>query len=76
MERINARYLEALPEPVDLVVIDVSFISLSLILPGCRRASSRRVDVRAPVKPQFEAGRGDVGKGGVVREAGKFTEGC
>ena len=67
-ERVNARYLESLPEPIDLVVIDVSFISLSLILPVA--ASVLKPDgLCVPlVKPQFEAGRKDVGKGGVVRD--------
>ncbi len=68
-ERVNARYLESLPEPIDLVVIDVSFISLSLILPVAARVL-KPAGVCVPlVKPQFEAGRKDVGKGGVVRDA-------
>lgn len=68
MERINARYLEELPEPVDLVVIDVSFISLSLILPVARKLLTDAGACVPLVKPQFEAGRGEVGKGGVVRD--------
>ena len=68
MERINARYLEALPEPVDLVVIDVSFISLALILPVARRILTGTGHCVPLVKPQFEVGRGEVGKGGVVRD--------
>ena len=58
MERTNARYLEALPEPVDLVTIDASFISLGLILPAVQ-AWFRDLDGRviALIKPQFEAGR-------------------
>jgi 23S rRNA (cytidine1920-2'-O)/16S rRNA (cytidine1409-2'-O)-methyltransferase len=67
-ERVNARYLESLPEPVDIVVIDVSFISLSLILPVARRLLRDRGACVPLVKPQFEAGRKDVGKGGVVRD--------
>ena len=68
-ERVNARYLESLPEPIDLVVIDVSFISPSLILPVAARVL-KPAGVCVPlVKPQFEAGRKDVGKGGVVRDA-------
>lgn len=58
MERTNARYLDALPEPVDLVTIDASFISLALILPAVKawfRNSEGRVI--ALIKPQFEAGR-------------------
>ena len=68
MERTNARYLETLPEPVNLVTIDVSFISLRLILPAVVKWLSSSGWVVALVKPQFEAGRSQVGKGGVVRE--------
>jgi 23S rRNA (cytidine1920-2'-O)/16S rRNA (cytidine1409-2'-O)-methyltransferase len=67
MERINARDLEALPEPVSLVVIDVSFISLEKILPAVRRVASD-AEVVALFKPQFEVGRAEVGKGGIVRD--------
>ena len=68
MERTNARYLEALPEPVNLVTVDVSFISLRLILPPARRWLSANGQVIALIKPQFEAGPQEVGKGGVVRD--------
>lgn len=74
MERTNARYLESLPQPVQLVVIDVSFISLKLILPAvCQwldsaQSSAQPSDIVALVKPQFEAGRQQVGKGGIVRD--------
>jgi 23S rRNA (cytidine1920-2'-O)/16S rRNA (cytidine1409-2'-O)-methyltransferase len=68
MERVNARYLESLPEPVDLVVIDVSFISLSLILPVAAQLLTGEGTCVPLIKPQFEAGRKDVGKGGVVRD--------
>ena len=68
MESTNARYLESLGELADIVVIDVSFISLRLILPAVTRVISRPADVIALVKPQFEAGRRDVGKGGIVRD--------
>lgn len=67
-ERVNARYLESLPEPIDLVVIDVSFISLSLILPVAAKLLTSTGICVPLVKPQFEAGRKDVGKGGVVRD--------
>ena len=67
MERTNARYLEALPEPVDLVTIDASFISLRLLLPVIRGWLRERAYVLPLIKPQFEAGREHVGKGGVVR---------
>lgn len=68
MERTNVRYLEHLPEPIDLVTIDVSFISLRLVLPAARRVLRPAGRVIALVKPQFEAGRGKVGKGGIVRD--------
>ena len=68
MERTNARHLEALPEPVSLVTIDVSFISLELILPQVRRWLAPGGEVVALIKPQFEAGPERVGKGGVVRD--------
>jgi 23S rRNA (cytidine1920-2'-O)/16S rRNA (cytidine1409-2'-O)-methyltransferase len=70
MERTNARYLEDLSEPIDLVTADVSFISLGLILPAAVRWLQPEGQVVALVKPQFEAGRREVGKGGVVRDPG------
>ena len=68
MERENARYLTALPEPVDLVVSDVSFISLRIIYATAVRWMKPGGDVVSLIKPQFEAGREHVGKGGVVRD--------
>lgn len=68
MERTNARYLESLAEPIDLVVIDVSFISLKLILPAVRKWLATTGEVIALIKPQFEAGPESVGKGGIVRD--------
>lgn len=68
MERTNARYLDTLADPVDLVVIDVSFISLRLILPAVRKWLAPAADVIALIKPQFEAGPESVGKGGVIRD--------
>jgi 23S rRNA (cytidine1920-2'-O)/16S rRNA (cytidine1409-2'-O)-methyltransferase len=68
MERTNARYLETLPETVDLVTIDASFISLKLLLPtvtGWLRDKGHAIPL---IKPQFEAGRRQVRKGGVVRD--------
>lgn len=68
MERTNARYLKALPEPVDLATIDVSFISLRLVLPavmGWLKPGGRIIPL---IKPQFEVERRQVGKGGVVRD--------
>jgi 23S rRNA (cytidine1920-2'-O)/16S rRNA (cytidine1409-2'-O)-methyltransferase len=68
IERVNARDLTEFPEPVSLVVIDVSFISLEKVLPAVRRAGPD-AEVVALFKPQFEVGRADVGKGGIVRDA-------
>lgn len=69
MERTNARHLESLPEQVDLVVIDASFISLRLLLPAIQKWLKTPADIIALIKPQFEAGKDDVGKGGVVRDS-------
>jgi 23S rRNA (cytidine1920-2'-O)/16S rRNA (cytidine1409-2'-O)-methyltransferase len=68
MERTNARYLEALPDPIDVVVIDVSFISLNLMFPAVDRILAPDGVVVPLIKPQFEAGKREVGKGGVVRD--------
>jgi 23S rRNA (cytidine1920-2'-O)/16S rRNA (cytidine1409-2'-O)-methyltransferase len=68
MERTNARTLESLPEPIELTTIDASFISLELLWPAVRRWMISQGDVIALVKPQFEAGPENVGKGGVVRD--------
>lgn len=68
MERTNARSLEALPDPIDIVTIDVSFISLGLIFPAVARMLKPGGVCVPLIKPQFEAGRKDVGKGGVVRD--------
>lgn len=68
MERVNARHLDQLPEQVDFVCMDVSFISVELLLPILRNWLSPVGQVVALVKPQFEAGRDKVGKGGVVRD--------
>ena len=70
IERTNIRYLEALPDRVlaDLAVIDASFISLSLVLPATLRLLTPDAQIVALIKPQFEAGKGAVGKGGVVRD--------
>jgi len=69
MENTNARYLQSLGEAANLVVIDVSFISLRLILPAASRLLEPHGDIIALVKPQFEAGRSEVGKGGIIRDA-------
>jgi 23S rRNA (cytidine1920-2'-O)/16S rRNA (cytidine1409-2'-O)-methyltransferase len=71
MERTNARNLTAgdIPEPLDLAVIDASFISLRLLLPPLLNFFPGPARIIALIKPQFEVGRGEVGKGGVVRDA-------
>ncbi|MEW5719942.1 MAG: TlyA family RNA methyltransferase [Chloroflexota bacterium] len=69
MERVNVRYLDALAEPIDLAVIDVSFISLTLVLPVAQALLQPRGECVALIKPQFEAGRAQVGAGGIVRDA-------
>lgn len=68
MERVNARRLNALPETVSVVTIDVSFISLTYILPAVKRIIVTDGQVIALIKPQFEAGKARVGRGGVVRD--------
>lgn len=68
LERTNIRYLEELPEAVALAVVDVSFISLRLVLPALRGLLAPEGEVVALIKPQFEAGRERVGKGGVVKD--------
>jgi 23S rRNA (cytidine1920-2'-O)/16S rRNA (cytidine1409-2'-O)-methyltransferase len=69
LERTNARHLqpEAIPERIELVTVDVSFISARLVLPAVTRVAPQ-AEVLVLVKPQFEVGRGKVGKGGVVRD--------
>ncbi len=71
IERSNARALrgEQLPYSPDLIVIDVSFISLAKVLPAVLACAADRFDCLALIKPQFEVGRSSVGKGGVVRSA-------
>jgi 23S rRNA (cytidine1920-2'-O)/16S rRNA (cytidine1409-2'-O)-methyltransferase len=68
MERTNARYLTVLPEVVDLATIDVSFISLKLVIPPVLRWTKEAARIVALIKPQFEAGRSEVGRKGVVRD--------
>jgi 23S rRNA (cytidine1920-2'-O)/16S rRNA (cytidine1409-2'-O)-methyltransferase len=83
MEGVNARYLEELPEPVDLVTMDVAFISLRQVLPAARRLLRPRGDIVVLFKPQFEAAKREVGKGGVIRDPqmhakliGRFAAWC
>ena len=76
LERVNARALDcgALPYRPDLVVADVSFISLAKVLPAVLACAAERFDALAMVKPQFEVGRDRIGKNGVVREAADRRE--
>ena len=67
IERVNARDMETFPEPVSLVVIDVSFIGLEKVLPAISRAAPG-AEIVALFKPQFQVERGSVGKGGIVRD--------
>ncbi|WPZ32275.1 TlyA family RNA methyltransferase [Thalassobaculum sp. OXR-137] len=70
LEKTNARHLsgEHVPEPADMVVCDASFISLKTVLPAAIAMVKTGGRLVALIKPQFEAGRGQVGKGGVVRD--------
>jgi len=68
MERVNIRSLERLPEPVQLAVVDVSFIGLELVLPRVAALLAPGGMVIVLIKPQFQVGKGQVGKGGVVRD--------
>jgi 23S rRNA (cytidine1920-2'-O)/16S rRNA (cytidine1409-2'-O)-methyltransferase len=70
VERCNARYLDRshVPESVQLATVDVSFISLTMILPAVRACLAPGGQVVALLKPQFEVGKGKVGRGGIVRD--------
>ena len=70
LEKVNARFLSRaeIPEPIDVCVIDVSFISLTLILPNAFNLLAPTGVILALIKPQFELERGDVGRGGIVRK--------
>jgi 23S rRNA (cytidine1920-2'-O)/16S rRNA (cytidine1409-2'-O)-methyltransferase len=78
LERTNARHLtrEHIPEPPDFVVCDASFISLTTVLPAALALASPAARLVALIKPQFEVGRGKVGKGGVVRDPALHREVC
>lgn len=77
-EGINARYLRAedFPEKFDLAVCDVSFISATLIIPAIAPLLAERGEMILLVKPQFEVGRGEVGKGGIVRDPALHQAAC
>ena len=78
LERLNARYLTRanIPEPIDLITCDASFIGLSTVLPIPFGLAAEKAQLVALVKPQFEAGRAHVGKGGVVRDPEIHREVC
>jgi 23S rRNA (cytidine1920-2'-O)/16S rRNA (cytidine1409-2'-O)-methyltransferase len=67
MERVNARYPLPLPEKVDLVTIDLSFISTTKVIPNVAKLLKKSGYLLVLIKPQFEAKRGEVGKGGVIK---------
>ncbi|PKB65703.1 MAG: TlyA family rRNA (cytidine-2'-O)-methyltransferase [SAR202 cluster bacterium Io17-Chloro-G3] len=67
-ERLNARYPFSLPEQVDIITVDVSFISLEVVLPSLATHVKQLGNIVALVKPQFEAQRQQVGKGGIIRD--------
>lgn len=73
IERTNVRYLQrsAIPDEIDLAAVDVSFISLRKVIPKVMEFLGPGGGIVALIKPQFEAGRADVGKGGIVRDEGK-----
>ena len=75
-EKLNARYIkpEDIGEPADIVVIDVSFISLTMIIPPALALLKPGGVLIALIKPQFEVGKGEVGKGGIVRDESKHRE--
>lgn len=76
LERTNIRHMtaEVLPQLVDLVTIDVSFISLKIVVPAVIKFMTRDARILALIKPQFEVGKGNVGKGGVVRDPARHAE--
>jgi 23S rRNA (cytidine1920-2'-O)/16S rRNA (cytidine1409-2'-O)-methyltransferase len=78
LERVNARNLTRtqVPEPIDLVVCDASFIGLEVVLPAPLALAAEDARLVALIKPQFEVGKGKVGKGGVVRDPELQREVC
>ena len=69
MEKVNARYPFQLEEAVDLVTVDVSFISLTMVIPSALEHLKKGRNLIALVKPQFEADKGEAGRGGVIKDA-------
>jgi len=83
MEGVNARDLEPLPDPAGLVTVDVSFISLQMVLPAARHILAEGGSLVALLKPQFEAAKDEVPRGGVIRDPllrstliGRFVSWC
>ena len=78
LERFNARQLtsEQVPEPIDAIVCDASFIGLRTVLPAALALAAPGAFLVALIKPQFEAGKGRVGKGGIVRDPDIHAEVC
>ena len=78
LEKTNARYLtdEQIPEPIDLIVCDASFIGLQTVLPAAMKLVAPSASLIALIKPQFEVGKDQVGKGGVVRDPDLHQEVC
>jgi 23S rRNA (cytidine1920-2'-O)/16S rRNA (cytidine1409-2'-O)-methyltransferase len=77
-ERVNARYLSRteIPEPVDIITCDASFIGLATVLPAPLALAAEKAQLVALIKPQFEAGPANVGKGGVVRDPEVHRQVC
>lgn len=78
LEKTNARYLtrEHIPDPLDMIVCDASFIGLQTVLPAAMALAAEGCILAALIKPQFEVGKGNVGKGGVVRDPELHGEVC
>jgi len=78
LEKTNARYLtkEQIPDPVEMIVCDASFIGLQTVLPAAMALAAPGCILVALIKPQFEVGRGNVGKGGVVRDPDLHAQVC
>jgi 23S rRNA (cytidine1920-2'-O)/16S rRNA (cytidine1409-2'-O)-methyltransferase len=76
IERTNIRYMaaERIPEPMDLITIDVSFISLKIVVPAVLKFLAPEGRLLPLIKPQFEVGKGQVGKGGVVTDAEQHSQ--
>ena len=77
-EQVNARYLsrEHVPEPIDLAVCDVSFISITMILPAVARLLAPNAEMVILVKPQFELAKHQVGRGGIIRDPALHQQAC